>query len=603
MSANRLQNRVRDIPLKAKFIIVTVVFFCLPFLIFGLIWNTIAGQTIERNAVEPNQLLLGQINDRLNRYFFDLEKESLSLLAHPLVVKFLSLDGRDAYELFSISNQMAQLVFPSIAHSRADVYNFTILNSNGLIAASNSGPNNEERFMELMGRIGESEHFKIVDVDWLDSIPILTVARRIFDMSSRTTKGMFFIDLKIYEVSSFFKGITLGDSGFISISDANGKIVYSPSKDRFGLQVSPEWYDQLLTNKQGFFVDETSGVKTLITFNHSPVTNWYVIAEVPLHELTGNLLYLRNITVLFSILLLLLAFILFGGFSLTITKALLRLQKMMKRAEMGDLRVVAPEHKYYIEIHSLYRGFNQMVLELNRLIEAVHSAQLNEKEAQLRQRDTMIQVMQSQINPHFLHNTLEIINSYAIVQGVEPISRMATALSDLFRYSANNTRTIVTLQEELSRIKTYLSIQRIRFEKLKVEISIQERHVLKRVRCIRLTLQPIVENAFIHGYEAAERLPEFIAIRGWKEEHRYCIAVSDRGGGMPRPLREQFNRHFSSCSESQLIKLNGDVFPGVGLWNVHKRLRLTFGEPFGLSIARSDETGTDIVVALPIESD
>lgn len=596
-------NYIRGIPLKVKLVIVISLFFCFPFLLLGMIWNTIAGDSMERNAAESNLLLIGQINDRLDDYFFDLEKNNLSMLTHPLILKFLSLDGRDAYELYATSNQISQQLFPGITYGRTDIHNFSVFTANRLIVSSSEGPNNEARFTELMRNIKDTENFKIVEANWLDSIPILTVARRILDSSSRITLGMFFIDLKIYETSAFFKNIKLGESGFIWIADSNGKTIYHPNKQNFGQQVSAGLFEQFLNNKQGFFIDKSSGVKKMVIYDHSPVTNWYLVSEVPVRELTGNLLHLRNITIFISLLLILLALILLGGFSLTITNPLLQLQKLMKRAEIGDLNIIAPEHKYYVEIHSLSRGFNQMVQELQRLIGVVHTAQLNEKEAQIRQRDTLIQVMQSQINPHFLHNTLEIINSYAVVKGVRPISEMATALSDLFRYSVNNVRTLVSLDEEIAHIKTYLVIQHTRFESLRVTFDIRDAYLLKQVRCIRLTLQPIIENAFIHGYEEAELEPESITISGWIEGDHYKISIADKGIGMAQEIRDRFNQYFARHTEKQLIDEDAGLFQGVGIWNVHKRLRLTFGEPFGLFISEADIQGTEIIITLPIESD
>jgi two-component system sensor histidine kinase YesM len=149
-------------------------------------------------------------------------------------------------------------------------------------------------------------------------------------------------------------------------------------------------------------------------------------------------------------------------FSFRLTRSLSLLRRLMKSAENREWTVQAPEDRHD-EIGGLYRSFNHMVNEIRRLIEVVHASKLKEKELQLKQQSAMMQAMQSQINPHFLYNTLEAINSHAIVEGVMPISKMATALADLFRYSVQSSSETVSLKEELDHVKTYMDIQKERF--------------------------------------------------------------------------------------------------------------------------------------------
>ncbi len=595
---------LRRIPLKTKLGLIIVIFFCFPFLILGLIWNNLSARSIEQNTVDSNQLLVTQINSRLNAYFFDLEKDNLPLLTHPLILTFLNLDKKDVYGYYEVTNQITRQLFPTVTFSRLDIYNFSIYSTNNhLVVSSNFEENMEERIKEIRGKIDKSENFKIIGSSWSRSIPIITVARRILDSSSQVTIGMLVIDLKINEISAFFNNIKLGDSGFIWIADGNGQIIYHPEKNNFGKTVETNYSKQFISKTKGYFIDKSSGVKKLLIYERSPVTNWILVSEVPLKELTGNLLQLRNITIVIGILLIFSALVIVGGFSLSLTNSLLHLQKLMKRAEIGDLSVTAPEHHhYYNEMNSLNRGFNKMVRELGRLIEVVHIAQLKEKEMQIRQRDTLIQIMQSQINPHFLYNTLEIINSHAIIQDAKLISRMATSLADLFRYSVNNSKYIVPLQDEIEHITTYLIIQQERFDQLKVDMNFREKHLLKEVPCVKLSLQPIIENAFIHGYERQELESEYIAVHGWREDDCYKVRIIDKGGGMSQELVEQFNDHFLNITNKELIDKDINlVVRGIGLWNVHKRLRLSFGEPYGLYIISSGAQGTQIEMTLPLD--
>jgi two-component system sensor histidine kinase YesM len=240
-----------------------------------------------------------------------------------------------------------------------------------------------------------------------------------------------------------------------------------------------------------------------------------------------------------------------------------------------------------------------MVGEIQRLIVEIQHSRQKEIEMELRQRESALLVMQSQINPHFLYNTLEIMNSYAIIEGVKPISRMATSLADIFRYSIGYPQQSVTLKEELRYISTYLEIQQERFKTLRVELNFQEED-LPGVLALRLMIQPLVENVFKHGYERHRVKPTYIGITGERSEDGYILRIEDEGKGMDNELKKEYNLAFNNevnqRSDSGVIT-NGSS-ESIGLWNVHQRIRLSFGSPYGLYITKSNETGTVVEMKL-----
>lgn len=244
----------------------------------------------------------------------------------------------------------------------------------------------------------------------------------------------------------------------------------------------------------------------------------------------------------------------------------------------------------------MFDSFYRMVGELNRLGLEVHSAKLKERELTLKHKESALQAMQSHINPHFLYNSLEIINSEAIVSGNREISRMTSSLAHMFRYNADHTRQDVLLRDELAHIRSYLDIQQARFPKLEVTIDVPEADAA-RVRALRLTLQPIVENAFLHGYR--NKKPTFVGIAGRAEPDAYCVSVADRGVGMP-PERLAALARMLEAEEPGTGEGAADRPGGIGLLNVHGRLRMLFGAPYGLGIETSSaDGGTVFVVRLP----
>jgi two-component system sensor histidine kinase YesM len=271
----------------------------------------------------------------------------------------------------------------------------------------------------------------------------------------------------------------------------------------------------------------------------------------------------------------------------------------MKRAEIGNLDVRAPV-KAKDEIGILYRSFNTMMDEYRRLIHVEHTSQLKAKEMQVRHKESMLIALQSQINPHFLYNTLGMIHSFAILAGVQPISKMVANLADIFRYSMDSDNQIVSLWNEIRYIRTYLEIQNERFEELRTEIDVDREARLKEIPCVKLMLQPLVENALIHGYQDYDLRPDYVGIEGGATADGYEIRVIDKGRGMPPEVRDRFNLLFQGLTDNKLVEDDQLAITGsIGLYNVHKRLRLVYGEPYGLWIEKSDAGGTVIRVLVP----
>ncbi len=256
------------------------------------------------------------------------------------------------------------------------------------------------------------------------------------------------------------------------------------------------------------------------------------------------------------------------------------------------------------ELGELYESFNQMVEKLQRSIDEIHASELREKELTIKQRETMLKSMQAQINPHFLYNTLEVINSYAILENVMPISRMAISLASLFRYSITSGDAKISLHDEMQNVQTYLDIQKERFEHLIVDMQFSWSD-LPQVQALRLILQPLVENVFRHAYEKHELYPEFIALAGERTLIGYRLVIMDKGGGMDSAVMDKLNQAFRSeeDAESQLPGNDWNEekrWGHIGLWNVHQRLRLSFGAPYGLTILNSTDKGTSLEIHLPI---
>ena len=267
-----------------------------------------------------------------------------------------------------------------------------------------------------------------------------------------------------------------------------------------------------------------------------------------------------------------------------ITKPVQRLYKMTIQAGSGDFDVRVPDTGYNDEIARLSESFNQMVEKIGNLIEDIKIEQLNLQATELK-------LLQAQINPHFLYNTLDTIIWLAENQQNEEVIMMVTSLSAFFRGSLSKGRDCITIREEEAHVRSYLQIQQFRYRDiLEYEIEINEE--LYQYEILKLTLQPLVENALYHGIKNKRGLGK-IKVTGEIVDNHILFKVSDNGMGMKQERLDEVR--------SMLIKekKSSDADSGFGLFNVAQRLKLNYGDAYGLTLYSTYGEGTCAEVLIP----
>lgn len=588
----KLLHRMSSLSIRTKLNVLIVLFLCIPFIALGILWYEKSTETIEVNAVNSSRQLIKQINNQLDAYFIDLERLTLPVITHPLIQRFMKIPKDEQYERFVVTRDIEKELLPNFMFGRPDLYGFSVVTENGI--ASYGGSFSKDINMKLFEQYKDTNSFRIVGTRMQDYLPVLTVVRTFRDAATYRTLGMLVLDLNMTQISGILQNVQLGQTGYIWIADNNSQVLFHPESASQGVPVEADLAETFTREREGYFLKQTEAGRTLVIFHRSAVTNWTIVSEVPLGELIGRLIDLRNVTLWIAFALILFVLAVLTSFSYNVTRSLSILQRLMSKAENGDLAVQAPERRRD-EIGSLFRSFNKMVTEIRRLITVVHASKLKEKELQLKQREAMMQAMQSQINPHFLYNTLEVINSYAVVEGVMPISNMATSLADLFRYSVGNPQQLVSLKKELDHVRTYLDIQHERYPYLTYRCDVGDA-LAADVQAVRLVVQPLIENAIVHGYERHKLRPEHIGLTAEPAQGFCLVRISDNGRGMEPERMETYNRFFQGTLDGEEGPL---PFERIGLLNVHHRLRLAYGEPYGLYIEKSDASGTVIRMTLP----
>lgn len=235
------------------------------------------------------------------------------------------------------------------------------------------------------------------------------------------------------------------------------------------------------------------------------------------------------------------------------------------------------------------------------LLEYFQTLMDREYASRISSREAELDALQSQINPHFLYNTLECIRGQAVIEGADTISEMARALSEFFRYSISRNEKLVLLTDEFRNVEAYVKIQNYRFsDKYRLRFHFDEADwpLLERCQLPRLTLQPIIENALLHGVRDSEREIEYLDITVDLTESRLLLRVTDYGIGIPQEKLDQINAELRDAERlpEQPVLRSGN---GIALRNINQRIQLLFGSAYGLRVFSTPNIGCTVEVVLP----
>lgn len=274
-----------------------------------------------------------------------------------------------------------------------------------------------------------------------------------------------------------------------------------------------------------------------------------------------------------------------------IAAPIINLCNYTKRSE-NDLLENNPESSI-LEIDELSENFNDKIIRIKELIENIKTEQKNKK-------NTELWLLQSQINPHFLYNTLDTVVWMAEAGDSKKVVDMITALSSFLRIGLNNGKRFISIREEIRHIESYLKIQKFRYEDI-LEYSINIEDNLYDKRILKLLLQPIVENALYHGIKY-KRSGGKISVKGYRKDEHIILQVTDNGIGMETKKLERLKNIIKneSVDEIDIVKSSKESF---GLYNVAERIRLYYGNEYGLNIDSTENIGTTVSIILPVEND
>ena len=399
------------------------------------------------------------------------------------------------------------------------------------------------------------------------------------------TIGVFFFRLSPLYLKRWLGDIAGDEQGDYALVDSDdGQVMISVREDRIGDRLREK--DRLFgfsygtTSKYTYGDDE--GVDTLFVSNEINNTSWALVGKIPLNVLLRQVNELAIRTMLIGALCLLGAMLLASLLASRIITPLKQLKNGIVSIGNGNYEVSIPIRSKD-EIGYFVKHFNRMAKEINMLIVKVYEADLIKKDAEIRS-------LQSRINPHFLYNTLGMIDSLAAMHDDDRISMVSSSLAKMFRYNISAGH-LSTLQAEIRQLEIYFAIQKIRFaDRLSYSIEIEES--LNDILTPKLILQPLVENSFIHGID-------HMAEGGNIRVRAYSVSDTDAvvkvwNNGPPIDAQKQ------SELQAMLRQTNyaGNASSSIGLFNVQSRVKLVYGNAYGLSVNSSEEEGTTMTVTV-----
>lgn len=529
-------------------------------------------------------------------YLRDYEITTLKIVNHPDTLAFLKIDS---IEEMNESGMIPLLtnVLRNEAFSQSDIAKITLvleeiatMDSAGEIDAATELMN-EQWYQEVSG-VGSPEIISRV-IRWQDrDVPVISVVKRIANPFSLQPFGMLVIDLNYQRLNDVARKITPGITGYLFIVDQHGNYVYHPDKEKIGTAYRQEYWERMNGGASGSFVGSGNNAD-LITFSDSERTGWTYATAIPYSEVTQGMEYIKQMILKTVILSLVFVVIIGGSFSSGVLTPIKRLQQYMKRVEKADFSQRLPVESAD-EIGQLSAGFNKMMEQLSSLVREVYVAKIREGELRLRQKEMEIKTLQSQMNPHFLYNALETVRGMAFAKEEEDIAAISSSMAKLLRYNLREQQTVVTVEQEIAMCKLYLRIQKYRFdEKLEYQFQIPEWG--RRQKITRFSLQPLIENAIVHGVEPIAG-STVIDVSAEKESaDAFILWIKDTGAGMSSETRKRLQADIRQKDVS-------DGGSHIGMVNVHRRNQLVFGQQYGLLLKRADGNGTIVGIRLPYEA-
>lgn len=603
--------RLRNMPLRYQLMLLFLLFAIVPSVGLGLLVNWTVERVVERQVEGHTMQLIGKVNEALNSKMENLQNMTYLIAFDPEIDAFMNdkmplnddagiepmnMDTNAETEqnrLYGIKQTLQGFttLYPEIA-------GIVLVNASGDYISNEMYPRVEQSLIQenwyqkasanpgIFTVLGQPKERNLTTHVRYKDDEIVSVARSITDEASGRVRGVIMIDLKLRSVSQAARNVTLGKSGYVMVTDAEGQSVYKPEHPLIE-HIPTDWFP---SGESGTFTAETEGGTLLFMYQSSTFTGWRTVGVFPTRDSISEVRQIQFYVVSFVFVVCLFGLSASLWFSRSIAQPIFRLMSYMRRAETGNLRPGRWSDRAD-EIGMLGNSYNRMLAQIRQLIS------LNElRERQ--KRDAEMRSLQEHIKPHFLYNTLDTIHWMARKEGAEDVSVMVGALSRLFRIGLSKGQDYIPLHSEIEHMTSYLQIQQTRYrDRLQYTLNIPEE--MRDLFVLKLLLQPLIENAIYHGIKG-RRGPGHIRVEARLEHNRLLLTVQDNGAGMSNERLAEMQHLLEAPLASLEASSPGITGKSYGMLNVQARLRLSFGDEYGIELDSQEGEGTSVTIIHPL---
>ena len=570
---NKMQNKmkkllhwVNGIKLRYKLAIFYSLFCFLPVMLLFLLSFLQMRSIIDDKEKLNLQSYLQQSVSSMDRTLDGYNSLSDYIAFDRTLAEAFSMEYGTPYEQYEQLTQKVDPILRSSSYFHGGMQRITIYTDNGMVK--------HDTTVAPVSEIEETDWYQKTlehpGLNWFVNYPEKTLfsARKLTFSGAREGVNILYMDVDYQKLFTPYAETLISECG-LYITDQEGKLVFEESRFSGKNQNYDLTYSEFLEQRDRGSADYT------ILCEQSNTTGWTVWLYQPV-GLAGESMrpigVMAGVTILICIFAAVLAYFITSGM---VSGRIERLTCLMQEVQEGsmDMQVGSDDRD---EIGMLYRGFGSMMKRIRTLINEVYLGKITQKEAELK-------ALQAQINPHFLYNTLSLINWKALAAGEEDISRMTLAMSTFYRTALNRGRNVLQVEAELSNTRAYLEIQSILHDgDFDYEIEVQPE--ILQCESLNLILQPLVENAIHHGIEEKTDGRGKISVRGWKEDNCVWFMVEDNGVGMEQEVADKI-----LTMESK----------GYGVRNVDERIRLCYGEKYAMKVESVVGKGTKMTIHFP----
>lgn len=562
----KLLHWVNGIKLRYKLAIIYSLFCFLPvMLLFWLSFlqmRSIIGDKEKMNLQSYLQQSVSSMDRTLDGY------NSLSdyIAFDRTLAEVFSMEYGTPYEQYEQLTQKVDPILRSSSYFHGGMQRITIYTDNGMVK--------HDTTVAPVSEIEETDWYQKTlehpGINWFVNYQEKTLfsARKLAFSGAREGVNILYMDVDYQKLFTPYAETLISECG-LYITDQEGKLVFEESRFSGKNQNYDLTYSEFLEQRDRGSTDYT------ILCEQSNTTGWTVWLYQPVGlagEAMRPIVVMAGVTILICIFAAVLAYFITSGM---VSGRIERLTRLMQEVQEGsmDMQVGSDDRD---EIGMLYRGFGSMMKRIRTLINEVYLGKITQKEAELK-------ALQAQINPHFLYNTLSLINWKALAAGEEDIGRMTLAMSTFYRTALNRGRNVLQVEAELSNTRAYLEIQSMLHDG-DFDYEIEAQPEILQCESLNLILQPLVENAIHHGIEEKTDGRGKISVRGWKEENCVWFMVEDNGIGMEQEVADKI-----LTMESK----------GYGVRNVDERIRLCYGEKYAMKVESVVGKGTKMTIHFP----